>query len=249
MNTVREVANDILTDFHQIHDDRSVTLAQMTYWVTVVGDRLKKKHLEKVDTGQFLSIFTSIPVTTFAASTNPDEVAGRKYSDLPKSVYDFNMDGGIDYISYVDIEGICGPMFGKITFARTTPSRARRLYMVSEEAPSPQNPYFYVVGDKVYYLGIEAVNTGAVEMGLFTVFDPITEIDITQPLALPAEEIAELKRRILGMGAFVKQIPSERINEGDDASQLSNARAPAPETAELLEQRAGKELSKKINKR
>jgi len=72
-----------------------------------------------------------------------NQVLGRKYSQLPREILDFEGDRGIEYISwYYDIDPD-HPLY--VQFTRTTPARARKLYYNDYEKPTPSNPYFYTV--------------------------------------------------------------------------------------------------------
>lgn len=215
---LRYIVDDIAKDLKQVSDDKKITKAQLAYYVLISADRLKAKHIEKRRSGMFLHTFTNIAVQESTTSTNPDLVAGRKHIILPKSVYDFDKDRGIDYISYWIDEEVgngCPPEFTNKTFTRTTQKESHVLYMNKYEKPDPSNPYFYVTGNYVYFLGIEKVPVKEVELGLYTTLDPLTTIDLDAPLDFPNELILVLKKHALDLARFALQIPEERLNNGE----------------------------------
>jgi hypothetical protein len=153
-----------------------------------------------------------------ATTSNPNTIKGRKRIILPESIYDYNNDRGIDYISYWIEEEAgenCPPRFTSHTFTRTTPKQSERLYYDKDEMPSPSNPYFYRTGDSVYFLGIEKVNVREVEIGIFSTFDPLTEVDLDSPFDFPEELLMILKRQVLDLGRFSLMVPEERKNDGN----------------------------------
>ena len=52
--TLRMVVYDILRDLKQVFPDANITPFQVTYWVMVHADKLKKQHVQKRDTGLML---------------------------------------------------------------------------------------------------------------------------------------------------------------------------------------------------
>lgn len=219
MGTVlRHIVDDIAKDLKQVFDDKIVQRSQIAYWVLMVGNRLKSQHIAKRDSGAFMHTFSKIPVLTYSSVSNPDQVNDRKYIILPKSIYDYNKDGGIEYIAYYveDDKPSCPPPFTRQTFTRTTPSTAQRLYYTEDEKPSPANPYFYRTGSHLYFLGIECVEAKYIEIGIYNTFDPLTTIDMDAELDFPDETLIILKRQVLDLGRFTLMLPQERVNDGAD---------------------------------
>lgn len=222
MGTVlRYIVDDIAKDLKQVFDDKIVQRSQIAYWVLMIGNRLKSQHIAKRDSGMFMHTFAKIPIQTYTAVNNPDQVDNRKYIILPKGIYDYDKDGGIEYISYYveDEKPGCPPPFTRQTFIRTTPSDAKRLYYTPDETPSPENPYFYVTGKHVYFLGIECVEAKYIEIGIYNTFDPLTEINMDEELDFPDELLIQLKRQVLDLGRFTLMLPQERTNDGADAPE------------------------------
>ena len=224
-NTIlRYVVDDIAKDLKQVSDDKKIEKSQVAYWVMMVANRLKSQHIVKRDSGQHLHTYVGIPVEKVVSSTNPNTVKSRKRITLPTAIYDFNKDRGIDYISYWVDDEDCLPEFSNLTFTRTTIKTSTRLYMDGYEKPAPDNPYFYRSGEFVYFLGLEDVNVLEVEVGIYSTFSALTDIDLDAPFDFPEELLNVLKRQVLDLGRFVLQIPEERINDG--VSDTSKQQVP-----------------------
>jgi hypothetical protein len=206
--TIRFVVYDLLNDLQQIYDDAKLTPFKIFYWTMVHADRLRKLHIEKIDSGAYVYRFDAIVVEV-------DPVTGRNRFELPAAIYDFDKDDGVDYICYPPEYDKSLPMFAGVTFTRTTPGKAARLYFRDEEKPSPSNPYFYRQNKYIYLLGVEEINLTKVEAGLKTSLEPAsltTDIDVA--FDFPQDLIPVLKRQILDLGRFVMQIPVDLVNDG-----------------------------------
>lgn len=218
---LRHIVDEIQVTLKQTMDDKKISRANVVYWVLVVGNQLKSKHVLKRSSGAFLSTFTGVPVLVATSSANRNLIAGRKYVFLPSTIFDFNNDKGIDYIAY-DGAAIAGnPLFSDATFTRTTPKISKILYGSKYEKPSGSNVYYYRIGDYIYFLGLEKINVSSLEFGLYTALDPIQTIDIDQPFDFPDELLDTLKRQVIDLGRFSLLMPSERKNDGDDEQQIN----------------------------
>ncbi len=215
---LRHIVDDLAKDFKQILDDKILQKAQIAYWVIYLGNRLRSQHIAKRDSGAFLSTFI-VPVVVHTSNKNPNEVKTRKHIILPKSIYDYDKDKGIEFMAYYaeEIEDAGGkPAFTRHTLTRTTQSESKTLYYSEYEEPGPENSYYYRVSDHLYMLGIECVDITQIEIGLYATLDPITEIDFDAPFEFPDELLIQLKRQVLDLGRFVLLIPEERINDGSN---------------------------------
>lgn len=204
--TYRNVCYDILTILRSNYDDTEITLNHVVYWVQIYADRLRVQHDQKIDSGLATEIFNTIPVLT-------EPLTGRKYIVIPASIYDLDGDAAIEYLSYnysVDPNA-----FSYVTFSRTEPSWVQRLYWTSEEKPTPDNPYFYRVGNKIYLLGLECINVDYVEAGLKVSLGTST-CNLDDEFPFPPELIPILQRQVLDLGRFVLQIPADRTNDADN---------------------------------
>ncbi len=231
MVSLRLVVYDILNDLKQIYDDADLTPYKVFYWVMIHADRLKKQHMEKIDSGAFS--------TPFILTVNVEPDNGRNYFTLPASIYDIDKDGAIDYITYTPAVDLSLPTFASVTFTRTTPSKAGRLYFREEETPAPDNPYFYRQGDKIYLLGVEQINLTEIEVALKLSFDPTdTTIDLDDEFDFPSDLIPILKRQLLDMGRFVLNIPKDAINDGAgfDSKVMPNQKLISVNSPDLQQQ-------------
>lgn len=206
--TIRMVVFDLLNDLKQVYSGSSLSPFKIFYWVMVHADRLRKLHIEKIDSGAYVYKFDDIPVEVEAST-------GRNRFELPSAVYDFDKDDGVDYLCYPSEIDLSLPAFAGVTFTRTTPGKSARLYFRKDEKPSPQNPYFYRQNKYIYLLGVEEINLTKVEAGLKTSLAPAAlDTDIDAPFDFPQDLIPVLKRQILDLGRFVMQIPADLINDG-----------------------------------
>lgn len=200
--TLRLIVYDLLNKFKQVHVNANISPYQMTYWVLVHADRLKKLHVEKRDSGAYVTPF----------DVNTETVDGVRRFELPSNIYDMDRDGGIEYIVYGG-DLATDPRYSDVRFTRTTPAKARRLYYHPEEEPSPDNPYFYRLGDYIYLLG-EDETVSEIEVGLYMTFSPTdNDLDLDQMFDFPQDLIPILERHILDMGSWAMNVPKNRLND------------------------------------
>jgi hypothetical protein len=221
MAKIRNVVYDLLDDLKQQYDDKNLTPYRVLYWVSVFGNTLLKQHLDNEfketgwRSGQYLTIFPEVKVLISPVSQG-NIVKNRKYSKLPTGILDFHYESGISYIAYTPQDGIdLLPPMQSNKFQRTTAAIVDGLYVPFTE-PSSLNPYFYIVGDSVYYPGLENTNVENVEMGIYSTIDleRITELD--QEFNFPEHLLGQLKYSIFNLGNFILSIPQDKINDGND---------------------------------
>lgn len=232
--TYRYFANDILETLKKNFDDADITMSHVIYWTLVGANRLNKLHAEKRDTGKFTTIFSSVSVKLDTA------LKDRKFIDLPAKMLDINNDKGIEYITFNFESCSCceGPNFAQVLMQPTTPAKSHRLYMSLYEKPDPSNTYFYRIGERVYFLGVECINLKDVEIGIKTALDPEKVCDLDTELEVPEHLIQTLRAEVLNMGRMVLLVPADRVNEGSDETEeavkkrggVPSARVPAQET-------------------
>lgn len=218
---LRHIVDDIQVILKQTYDDREFQDIQVAYWCTILGDRLRSQHILKRRSGAFLSVYANIPINEFTSITNPNQIPNRKYVELPGCIYDFDMDAGIEYVSYWDNDDNCGSeKFKKVKFNRTNPSEVEVLYYSDYTKPSPSNPYFYRVDNKLYLLGLECSGAEAVEMGIYLILPDVVTIDIDAVWPFPAELIPVLQRHVLDIARFGLEVPEgAKINTGTDGNE------------------------------
>jgi hypothetical protein len=225
---LRHFIDDVAVTLKQTFDDKMIQRSQIAYWTLLCGNTLKSQHILKRSSGAFLTSFNPVPVSV-------DSVTGRKYFVLPKTIYDFNNDRGIDCIAYVsDGSPMCPPQFTRQTMTRTTKKISERLYYSRHETPSPKNPFFYRISDKIYLLGIEKVDIKFLEVDLFTAFDPLTQIDIDQYFDFPDELFSILRRNVMDLAKYSYLFPQERANDGNDG--VADKQTNLPKTTSVNDQ-------------
>jgi len=216
MATLRMLSGDIHKNLKQMSDDADISFAQVVFWVSFFVNKYRYTKAQQVDSGAYLSIFTEIPVSLFAVNSNPNEVVDRKYSELPVAIYDWDKDRAIKYITYSAFDDVCYPNFTGVTFMRTTPSTSKRLFMSPYEIPSPKNPYWYRVGNYLYFLGLECIDISSIEIGLITPFDPFSNCDLLDDEMADMEMFEYVERSVLDLGRFVMMLPSDQLNDATD---------------------------------
>lgn len=225
--SLRHLADEIITDLEQTFDDAEIGQVTVGFWIITLSNQILGQHIGKRDSGAFMTTWTGVPVIEPTTTLQNAVVNGRKYIVLPENIFDFNMDGGIDYIAYTSDGGAgCPPEFEFVNFERTSPKESRMLMFHPQTKPSPKRPYYYRTGNFIPLLGIENVNVPAVEIGIYSTIKPITEINFDAPFNFPDELMAVLRRQLLDLGRFILLMPGEnRINDGSDET-ASNTQIP-----------------------
>jgi hypothetical protein len=232
----REVIYDQISNLKQVYDDMEIEEFQVGYWVSYFVNMLVAQHSAKEFdrtghmSGRFLTIFPSIKVET-AEHNDTNTPKGRKFIRLPGEILDFDYDRGVSYISYNISSTDNTPSFASVTFQRTTPGTAARLYGASFEEPKSDNPYFYTVGmDKIFFLGLEGVTIETVEAGLHMAVSPYDITDLDTPCPLPAHLYETLNQKIMNLGMFVLNVPEDRINDGNNEMVMPRGQKPMTQT-------------------
>jgi hypothetical protein len=222
--TYRYVVYDIEKSLKKTFDDADITFNQILYWVMVVANRLRVQQTLSTNTDFFTSTYCPVDVLT--------DSKGRKYIDLPAQIMDLPDNAGVVYITYnVDTCSCAGPAFAQTFFQGVNLGEVQHLYLDKYTTPSAKSPYFYRVGDRVngvdvnrlYLLGLECIDVTDVEIAIKASLDPKTICDLDDELPLPDELIQMLITEVLQLGRFVMMIPEERINIGEDDSEVQTS--------------------------
>jgi hypothetical protein len=227
MESLRTIWQDIQLDLKQLSDDLEISDAQGLFWVLIAADRLRMQHIEKRSSGAFLRTF----VVTVAADPTFTQ---RRRMELPKSIYDFDGDRGIESITYFDATAT-RPEFQRVTFSRTTPARSRTRNMSEYQRAKSSHPYFWREEEWIYLDGIGAAVT-QVEVKLFCTLPTIREVDAEaladEPFNFPSELLYVLKRHVLEYGRFSLSIPGqELVNDGSNRNQGQTLGKPEKTTS------------------
>jgi hypothetical protein len=219
---LRIIVDDILVTIKQTFDDKQVSQAQVAYWVILVGNQLLSQHNAKRDSGAFLASYAGVPVKKASVNSNPNIIKNRKYIELPANIFDYDRDGGVEYIAYYNPDENCAPEFARKTIQRTSPGELQWLNLDKHTKPSPKNPYWYRTGDIIYLVGIETVPVKEVEIGIYQTIDPLEKIDIDKPFYFPQELLHVLKRQVTDLARFSFLFQQDRSNDGNDEAVKQN---------------------------
>lgn len=212
----RWVVYDTLNSLKQQYDDAEITLTQVSYWCSVAANRLLSQHIAKRDSGAFVTPYYNIQVLI-------DTTNNYRYFELPETIFDFNKDDGVEYLSYVSDTDDCLPKFTAVRFGRTSVAGSKRLYWTEEETPTPSNPYFYRLKNRIYLLGIEDIAAPILEGGFYQTI-PAYVLDLDDEFPFPDELIAILQRSVLEIGRFILAMPKDNVNDG--SSDIEGAKIP-----------------------
>jgi hypothetical protein len=211
--TYRFGVNDILTSLKKTGDDRVITIAHVVYYIQVVANRLNTLSARKKrgDQGKYKTVFAPVAVKL-------DSLGERKYIDLPSGILGLDNEGGVDYLSYNQETCCCaGPPFADKVFNRTTPGVVNILTRNPYTKPSPSNPYFYRIGEKIFLLGLECISVKDVEICVLTALDPTTTCDLDDEIEIAPHLIQTLRAEVTNMLRGPLVLPSDRVNDGNDS--------------------------------
>lgn len=226
--TYRYVVYDLQKSLKKTFDDADITLIQIIYWVQVIANRIRLEHYSATKSDLFTSTFYPIDVKK--------DDKGRKYIDLPVQIMDLPNNEGVAYITYNFDTNCChGDTFAQTYFQPVNTMDVQLLYLDEYTKPTPKQPYFRRVGDKVngvdvnriYLLGLECVEVKDVEIAVRSTLDPRNVCNLDDKLPIPDERVADLMTEILKLGRFIMLIPDERQNDGSDNTVNQVARPPA----------------------
>ena len=218
------IIDEIRTTIKQTFDDKVVSRAQVAYWVIIVGNQLLGKHIVKRNSGAFLNIYT-VPVITATETKLPSIIKGRKYIELPAAIFDFDKDGGINYMAYYNPDENCKPEYRIKKIDRTTPSEIEWLELNKRTRPSPEVPYFWRAGNVFPIVGIESVSIKEVEVGIYQTISPLEKIDINAPFHFPQELMDALKRQVTDLARYSFLFKGDKNNDGSDEASDPTTKA------------------------
>lgn len=206
METLRDIWADIRRDLKQNKDDLEISDMQGWYWTLAAADRLRMLHLQKRRSGAFRSSFV-LPVLTDQVHPN------RPYVELPVTIYDLDMDRGVDSVAYY-VQNATEPGFALVEGFRIDPSELRMFTMHPLKAPRPDRFYFWREGARLYMAGILA-STPFMELKLYTNLPDVRTVNPDLPLDFPKELLYVLKRTVIENGRYALALPGQYLrNDG-----------------------------------
>jgi len=204
MNTTfRDFANSILTVLKQKYDDSKVTMPQVLHWTSMVANRIIYQDVKKSLTNRYLNIYEA----TILADSK-----GRKYIELPSAIVDIDNDNGIAFINYCDVSQCEDPI--QFQRAQAQELKSGILSYSPYTKPSIENPYFYRVGNKIFFKGIECVDIDCVEIGLRTLVDGASPCELDKELPFEMQHESVLYYEVLNLCKFAILVGEERNNDG-----------------------------------
>lgn len=205
MATYRYLVYDISSILKQNSATSQIELSQITFWVQTISNTIASQEIVTKGTGKYLEFFTNIPIQINAL--------GRKYIDLPKSIFDIQNEGAVSVMSFSQ-DGTCPAEWLLNPWQRTNADRAWRLELTEYEKPSPSNVYFYRSGEQIYILGIETVPIPTCEGAFYTSFNMRTNtINLDDQIPLSDEQINLVRQEVLKLGTFMLAQPGEQVND------------------------------------
>lgn len=230
--TWTHVVSSVQASLKQTEGTKDISFELIFYWTQVIANRIRRRRISGTLGGTYLQTFTNVPVSVVNTSSNPNVVAGRKFIELPSSVYDMSNDRGIDYIQY---QMNVNNGFKIIPFQWIPAREANMIHLNPQEKPGSQNPYWYRTGKYIYLLGVDDVTIKSAEMRLYTTLDLRANVllsdNLDAELDVSDEEIEELIKEVTKMGTFMFSIPDTRTVDGTNESVL-NKRNQVPKTPE-----------------
>ena len=217
--TYRQTLYDIQSLLKQTYENKEFDDELVLFWIEMYANRLRKQHDEKANTDTFLHVYKQVPIYT-------EQNSNLTYISLPENVFDLERDRAIRYITYdFNIDNYIHPM-ASVEFHRTTRETMKRLYFTEEESPRPDNPYWYRIGNTIYLIGIECIDTQYVEIGILATMNPANVCKLDAQFEFPEELYAILQVQILSIGKFGLMIPEDATNKGENRVSPDNMPIP-----------------------
>ena len=203
MESLRTIWNDVRRTLKQTKDDLEIPDRQGWYWTLVIADRLRMQHEVKRDSGAYVTTF-AVPVETAA------DFLDRPFVTLPKSIYDLDMDAGVESLSFYAPNGST-PEFARIELFRVTPSTLRMYLMSTTMA---RGHFFWREGPRLYMHGVSP-SVPFMEAKLRTTLPDVTTVDPDAQFDFPKELLIPLIKEITDMGRFALGMPGVYLrNDG-----------------------------------
>lgn len=225
MTTATTLSDDILTTLGYTHDDRARQRESILFNIGLVSSRLRRRSIDKeLRSGKDDGLISE--ATTYIVPLFQEQyVDDRTYFNLPASIVDARVNGGIAYMRYCAGSGCGNNLIGK-QFTMASPNELSVRNGMEWEKPSPLVPYYFrsriitnqgTISDRVWLVGVSPM-LSCLEVGLYLsvdLSDPMSDPD--DPLPIPDDQIYLVKRMVLDMERFALLTPQQRRqNDGRD---------------------------------
>lgn len=209
--TYRYLANLILDKINENADDSQITINHVIFWINIASNRLRleRKTKIKADSGAYLVLIEGVPIT----------VAGRrKFIELPNVILDMDNDNGVAAINYNLNTAPDGVDTLGTKFERISPAAAHSAMHIPIRKPSPTNPFYYRMGDRLSILGLENVRVDTVDLFLYTAVDPTIMVSLDTEVGVEEDQIEPLYAAVMQLMNFGLPSSQSFKNDGKDNS-------------------------------
>jgi len=212
--TYRKAIYALIEKFRQTNDDSKITPSLVAFNLQIVANAIMYQHLKKKETfntGSYLTVFDKVAVVKNSKDST---------FELPSEIFDFNNDGGIEFIAY-QLNKECGYLTKQ--FSRTTPGKLGVFSGNPFIKPSPEKPLFWLAGNIVHLAGIDCVDVDTVIVGLHTTASTKSVCDLDSRIPIPEQYSEVLLIRTEALLRFAYAVTPERRNDGTDTSERLNS--------------------------
>ncbi len=206
----------------QVFADMSITNEMMLFFVKGIVNKLKAARgiAMNYKSGSYVTVFDNVAISIDYNGT--DFWKKVKYSELPSSILDFDLDKAVESIHYRLPDSKCVSGWRWQRIYRGTMNSIEGMYCEGFEKPNPDNPFFIRRNNTIYYFGLEKVPVTVAEMHLWTSESPIIGLtNWDDEVLIDEEDVIEVCQRVIGLGRFLLTIPADKRQEGSDDRELS----------------------------
>lgn len=212
MATYRHVVFEKFTSLKKDFDDSDTFLAQVIYATKLAVNTVMMQHLTRT---QHVNAYLEI----FDVSVTKHSGKGWYEFELPVGIFDLMRDYGIKFVTYDQKSNgkwLCVP-FQYIDY-----DELWRTKNSPYECPSPKNPYFTRVKNKVHLIGVETIPLTTVSCGLYVTVPVSATVDLDEEIPLDEGHLVFATQLIDNLLKFAIAITPERQNDGSDLSERFN---------------------------
>lgn len=211
MATWRTIVYEKLSSLKKDFDDSDLLLNQIIYYATLAVNTTMLQHLSKTESNAYLAFF-DVNVTKGTGN-------GWYEFDLPQGIFDLDKDKGINFVAYsMKDKGkwLCVP------FQWIRHEKLWRTRKSPYECPSPSNPYFARLGNKVLLYGVETITLSTVSVGLYVTVPVDAVIDLDEEIPLDEAHLYFAVQLMDTLLKWAMVLTPEKYNDGSDLSEKFN---------------------------